>query len=178
MKDFWSELTQGMHREASPLDEHLGSRIPSESVRKLTDKVREARALGLPVDAGTRVRFANNLGAVMSYTDPPDGNSEGTVVTVRTASGDVTAQDSLVFVKWDSGSFLPVHREHLRLATTRVATLFKMRVSSVGDLSDFIKTSSDDLIHKSTKELWSLQKDGDEYVISRLFDDVGSPLKV
>jgi len=178
VSDFWNDLTLGMHKEASPLDTHLGKRAPAESVRSLTDRIREASALPLPVEAGTRVLFANNLGAVLSYSEPPDGNSEGTVVTVRSASGDLTHMNDLVFVKWDSGQFLPVHREHLRAAKSRVASSYSMRISCVGDLTDFMKTSKDELIHKATKDLWAMRKDGDEFVIERLFDETGKPLKV
>jgi hypothetical protein len=51
----------------------------------------------------------------------------------------------------------------------------------LGDLTQFFsssRTASDTLIHKATKDLWSLKKDGSDYVIERLFDDSGSPLKV
>lgn len=180
MTDFWDELTRGMHKEASSLDAHLsGARSRTEGVRGLTDKLRAANALSLSAPAGTRVAFADNLGAVLSYPDPPVGGSEGTLVTVRTASGDTTHTDSLMFVKWDDGAFLPVHHEHLRRASdTRVASSFSFRAASLGDLTDFMKSGGDDLIHKATKDLWSVNKVGDEYVIARLFDETGTPLKV
>lgn len=180
MSDFWDDLTLGLHKEASSLDEALGA-LPRSStgVRNLTDKMREAMALPLPVDSGTRVTFANNLGAVLSYSDPPDGGAEGTVVMVRTSSGDATALDGLVFVKWDDGKFLPVGREHLRLAaTSKRASSYTMRVSSIGDLTDFMKVSKDDLVHKATKDLWRVREEDGEFVIERLFDEVGEPLKV
>lgn len=176
--DFWDELKAGYHK-ASSLDEHLGGMAPSESVRSLTDKIREAMGLPLPVDPGARVRFAGNLGAVLTYDTPPASGSQGTVVTVRTASGDATSLDGLVFVKWDSGPFLPVHREHLRLAEARSSREFQRRVASIGDLSDFLKAgSADELVHKATKDLWALRKEGGEFVIERLFDASGKPLKV
>jgi hypothetical protein len=179
MSDFWDELTLGMHKEASSLDRHLGSRVPAESIRNLTDKLRAANALPLPIAAGTRVSFVDNLGAVLSYPDPPVGGSEGTVVTVRCASGDMTHLDSLVFVKWDSGAFLPVHHEHLRRASdVRVASTYSLRVAAIGDLTDFMKTAGEDLVHKATKDLWAMKRVGDEYVIERLFDETGAPLKV
>jgi hypothetical protein len=177
--DFWDELTLGMHKEASPLDRHLGSRVPAEGVRSLTDKFRAANALSLSLAAGTRVTFANNLGAVLSYPNPPDGGSEGTIVTVRCAAGDTTHMDGLVFMKWDSGAFLPVHHEHLRRASDRrTASAYTIRTASLGDLTDFMKSAGDDLIHKSTKDLWAVKHVGNEYVIERLFDETGTPLKV
>jgi len=175
---FWDELTNGMHSEASSIDEHLGHlRTPGESIRSLSDAGREASGLPLPVGAGTRVSFRGNLGALLAYAEPPEAGAEGEVVTVRSASGDITAMDGLVFVKWDSGSFLPVHREHLRSAKP-VQSAFSKRVACIGDLSDFMKSAGDDLIHKATKDLWSMRKEGDGYVIERLFNDSGSPLKV
>lgn len=176
MSDFWDEMTMGMHRVSS-LDDHLSGRLSNESVRALTDKFRAENALHLPVEAGTRVSFVGNLGAVLSYPNPPEGGEEGTVVSVRTATGDTTHLDDTVFVKWDTGLFLPTFREHLRLASGQ-AEGFVMRVSALQDLTDFFKTSGEDLVHKATKDLWSVKQKGDEYVIERLFDDTGAPLKV
>jgi hypothetical protein len=52
--------------------------------------------LGRRPRAGTRVAFHDSLEALMGYPDPPSpglGNkvAEGTVVTVRTSSGDTTS---------------------------------------------------------------------------------------
>ena len=53
------------------------------------------------------------------------------------------------------------------------------RVASLGDLTDFLKVSNGALVHKSTKDLWSYSKDADgNFLVSRLFDDEGEPLKV
>lgn len=177
--DFWNDLTLGFAKEASSLDEHLGDRTSSESVRLLVERFREANGLPLPAEAGTRVAFLGNLGAVLSYPVPPEAGSEGTVVTVRSAAGDVTASGGLVFVKWDNGDFLPVHAAHLRAAVPRDATAFRRRCA-FGDLGEFLKSSKskDELVHKATKDLWAMRKEGDEYVIERLFDSSGSPLKV
>lgn len=176
---FWDELTLGMHSEAASIDEHLGHRRTStESIRNLADEVRKASGLSLPVAAGTRVAFRGNLGALLSYDSPPEAGAEGEVVMVRSASGDITAAEGLVFVKWDSGAFLPVHREHLRAANPIPQPSFSKRVASIGDLSDFMKAAGDDLIHKATKDLWSMRKEGDGFVIERLFKDTGAPLKV
>jgi len=38
--------------------------------------------------------------------------------------------------------------------------------------------NNDELVHKATKDLWSFHQDGDNYVIERLFDETGEPLKV
>lgn len=170
--EFWDELSLGLSKEASSLDEHLGAPV-SESVRALTDSFRGAVA-GV---AGERVAFRGTLSSLLSYPNPPSDKEEGTVVTVRSASGDTTVSGDFVFVKWDSGSFLPVHRAHLKSSGATRST-FRKRFSSVGDLSDFMKTSGNDLVHKATKDLWAMRKEGDEFVIERLFDETGSPLKV
>ena len=53
----------------------------------------------------------------------------------------------------------------------------RVRVASLQKLAGFTRLSEDLLIHKSQQELWSLQKDGDKYYISRLFDGNGAPVK-
>lgn len=149
------------------------------SVRGLTESERSKNALTLPVEAGTRVAFVANLGSVLSYDYVPDDGVEGTVVMVRTADGDCTATDDNVFVKWDDGHFMPVLRHHLRRTTSKVAQTFVLRTADFGDLGSIFaaddKTS--DLVHKSTKDLWSCEEKEGEFVISRLFDDSGEPLK-
>lgn len=61
-------------------------------------------------------------------------------------------------------------RPHQRSGRTRVA--------SVNQLQGFTRLSAETLIHKSDKDLWSIQKEADgQYYIERLFDDNGKPLK-
>lgn len=168
-------LTAGM-------DHHLSNDAFSDpaftSVQSLTDKGRELNSLSLPVESGVRVSFNSNVGAVLSYENPPRDGSKGTVVTVRSSSlGDITSHEGMVFVKWDDGKFGAFDPIHLRRDNQKTSSSSTMRVSCLGDLSDFMKSGSD-LVHKATKDLWSLKKDGDDYVIERLFDDSGEPLKV
>ena len=152
------------------------------SLRRLTDAGRTAAALPLPVNAGTRVAFIANIGSVLTYSDPPPDGIDGTVVTVRTGSGNATAQDGRVFVLWDDVKLRGIMAEHLRRAkvTSRQAQNVRMVVSNLGDLSSFFASGGrqDELVHKATKDLWAFKKDGDQYVIERLFDDTGKPLKV
>ena len=147
----------------------------------LTDRGRAKGALKTPVRAGTRVTFAHNLGSVLSYTHIPDVGVGGTVITVRGAAGDVTVHDGRVMVSWDDGQFMPVLPEHLRLAKkgTKRASTMRISFSSLGDLSSLFEQSKvgSDLVHKATKDLWSFSKSGEEFVIERLFDDGGGPLK-
>ena len=50
-------------------------------------------------------------------------------------------------------------------------------MASLGDLTDFLRVADDTLVHRSTKDLWSFRQDGAEYVIERLFDTDGDPIK-
>jgi len=166
------------------IDEVLGSRFKTDaqftSVRDLTAV--KKRRLKLPLKAGTRVAFIHTLSSCLTYTNPPKVDAVGTVLTLRTANGPSTSQDGYVFVKWDDGEFRSILASHLRL-TKPLKTVSKYRrvYSDLGDLSLSFITSSDsgdELVHKATKDLWAVKKDGSSYVIERLFDDNGSPLKV
>lgn len=156
----------------------------------LTDQGRASKALPTSSPAGTRVSFVRNLGTVMAYKSPPGEGVKGTVVKVRTSSGDTTAIDEYVFVKYDDGTFMPTHHEHLRLAGESLDMRYRLGntrtydrviVASLGLLGDeFFRAAGtgNDLVHKATKDLWSFsQTEGGEFVIERLFDDDGEPLK-
>jgi len=183
--ELYDGLTLGA-KQASSLDLYLQDReqtLANAGLRSLTDQGRAANALGLPVDAGTRVSFVTNIGSVLQWADPPADGAEGTVVMVRTAEGDQTSLQGLVFVKFDNGQFLQVDPEYLRRASsnTKVASNFARRVANLGDLTGFLRWGNDDneLVHKATKDLWSFETtENGEYVLSRLFDDTGEPLRV
>lgn len=201
--DFWENLLNGHAQTTVPsaVDQRMAGKAHGEafeSVRHLTDKSRAANALELPVKAGTRVSFSGTLGAYLSEENPPQKGSEGEVVHVRSANGDVTSHEGKVFVKWDDGEFRSVHAEFLRKAeqkpTARKARMRhgdpttvmggipagvnQIRVASLGDLTSFLRVAEGTLVHKSTKDLWSFDKDADgSLVVSRLFDDTGAPLK-
>lgn len=54
----------------------------------------------------------------------------------------------------------------------------RMKVASLADLYSFDRVSSQTLVHKSSKELWSISVDGDgSTVIEKQFNDDGSPVK-
>ena len=68
------------------------------------------------------------------------------------------------------------HHDLTEVAKGKTATF---RVASLGDLTQFLKVADGTLVHKSTKDLWSFNKDADgNFLVSRLFDDEGEPLKV
>ena len=186
--DFWNDLLLGQQsKTASSLDAYLQGReadLASAGMRVLTEKGRAAAALPVPAGAGTRVVFVTNLGSVLTYPAPPSSDTEGTVVMVRTAEGDQTGMDGMVFVKFDDGRFVAIHNEHLRRASSvsKTATSFARRVGSLGDLSGFLRwgeEGNNELVHKATRDLWSFeQTEEGDFTISRLFDDTGEPLQV
>lgn len=165
----------------SILDLYLQDSLPKDTVFRLTDAGRERYALPMPAMPGNRVAFVGNLGAVLAHDKVPEDGMEGTVVLVRTAMGDKTTHEDFVFVKWDDGPMRRIHRHYLRAAKPlKTAVSRKIRAQSLGDLSAFFRAGSgSELIHKATKDLWSLQQteDGD-YRIDRLFQENGEPLKV
>jgi hypothetical protein len=60
----------------------------------------------------------------------------------------------------------------------KVASAGRRKVASVEDIKDFSRRSASTLVHKSEKDLWSLQKDAQgDYYIERMFDDQNSPIK-
>jgi hypothetical protein len=190
MSDFWESFKESANLSSSPsgVDQFLSERkmedVHTASLQALTDKGREKNALSLPIQAGTRVSFETNIGSILTYDTIPNVGSEGTVVMVRSAFGDITSHDKRVFVKWDDGQFIPIYAEHLRPASgkNRRADAIRRVVSSLGDLTDFFVNAnggsiSGELIHKSTQDLWSFHKEGDEYILERLFNDTGEPLK-
>ena len=131
---------------------------------------------------GVRVVSTTNNGLVIPNTLPMSG-TKGTVVKVRTASGDVTSYDGEIFVQWDGKASIDrVPTQYLRVASMRVASLDNFIVLSGPSLSaDFgaSSVSTGELVHKSTKDLWTVKvgEDG-SYEIERLFDQNGDPLKV
>lgn len=193
MGDFWKEM-QGAYAGKTAIDLHLNEddhALEGEyftQVRQLADSQKRQRQLPMPVQAGTRVRFVANLGSVLSYPDVPEPHIEGTVVTVRSANGDVTSDQGRVFVVWDDGKFRPIMAEHLRRAKVnkRMANAVRMVTSDLDSLAIYFAPAmgsmgvmgGDDLVHKATKDLWSFKQDGDSFVIERLFNETGEPLKV
>jgi len=182
---FWEEMRTAFTVD-SAIDTVLQERTiegpRSTSMRALTDKGRAAKTLPLPQNSGTRVKFVADLGSVLTYDDVPSGKMEGTVIKVKTAEGHLTHREGRAFVLWDDGKFRPILAEHLRLASkkSRVASVVRMAAGSLGDLSGMFSSTSrdDELVHRATQDLWAFREEGGQYVIERLFDDTGKPLKV
>jgi hypothetical protein len=182
--EFWKQFTEGFQVAATLPDGSVhakGKSLGDSSFRAVRQSLASKEELRSPVEAGTKVAFVATLSSIMAYDTAPSPEDEGTVVLVKTASGDVTEMDGLVFVKWASTQKIQrVYFEHLKLlkGSKRTATSHKIRVASLGDLSDFLRIGSETLVHKATQDLWSVKRDTQGYVIERLFDDDGTPLKV
>lgn len=155
---------------------HKGGQF--DSVRALTDAGRDM--VPVEVKAGTRVRFNATASSMLAYPNPPDPDVPGTVVAVKTASGAVTSHEGQIFVRFDGQADMqPVYASHLRLWQGQARQgSHRIRVASLGDLTEFMRVAEDRLIHKATRDLWAVKKDGEEFVIERLFADSGQPLKV
>ena len=53
----------------------------------------------------------------------------------------------------------------------------RTKVATLQQLDGFHRLSAETLVHKSTNDLWTLRKEGEEYYIERLFQNNGTPLK-
>jgi hypothetical protein len=185
MSDFWDEFANTYVVE-SAIDQVLqGKNLGGPemtSLQDLTDKARAANALQPPYEAGGRVAFIANVGSVLTYDDVPGDGIEGTIIKVKSGGEKKTSTDGLVFVQWDDGKFRPILAEHLRQGSSnkKMAKNVALRVADFGLVSQFFAqhTAGDELVHKATKDLWSFRKDEGGYVIERLFDYSGTPLKV
>lgn len=181
MKTIWEILAEGTSSASyvRGMDAHLNGE-KFQSLQELTDIKRNKKALQLPVSAGTRVAFIGYLDSYMSYEDPPTNGMTGEVVSAKSANGAVTAHDGRVFVKFEDGKLRSIFAEHLQLSVKKEERkVASFRVASLGDLTNFLKVAEGQLVHKSTKDLWSFHKDADGNItVERLYDDNGEPLKL
>lgn len=53
----------------------------------------------------------------------------------------------------------------------------RQKVASLQQLDGFQRLSAETLVHKSTNDLWTIRKEGEDFFIERLFQDNGSPQK-
>ena len=183
--DFWNDISSSFR--SAGMDEHLGDcgleGAHFTSMQQLTDAGRALAGLKLSVDAGTRVRFLSNVGSILTYDSVPGKGIDGTVITVKTGTGNTTNLDGRVFVLWDDGKCRGILAEHLRPASvaSKRASVYRMVVADLGDLTAFFSKSasgeSNELVHKSTQDLWAFHQDNDQFVIERLFDETGEPLR-
>lgn len=172
--NFFNELFLGNTAKTASMDTVLGKDVVS-----LTDRERTKRAR-VSYEEGARVYAYTNNGLILPSGFPNMG-TKGSVVSVKTASGDTTSMDGDVFIRWDGRNRIErAPLEFVRRASTRVANLddfvFLSGNSSLQALAS--QRDSPNLIHKSTKDLWSVKlSDDGSYEIERLFDGNGEPLK-
>jgi hypothetical protein len=175
----WDEISFTDNRKTAGLDEILSERLtPSDLVDK--KRVASRAKKSSQFVEGVRVVSHTNNGLLIPNTLPLAG-TKGVVVSVKTASGDVTQMDGEVFVKWE-GRGHKIDRapiDFLRVASKKVASLEDFIVLSGPSLITASADTEGELVHKSTKDLWSVKVSADGlYEIERLFDENGDPIKV
>lgn len=188
--DFQGMYTGG-HNAAGITDFFNDRALDSDYYKSVSDLMKKSAKdgrlfLDAPMASGTRVAFIGDLDSMLTYgNDFPADGLGGAVVKVRAAAGDVTAEGQHVFVLWDDGKFRPVLARHMRLEPSKkrgkVGDKVRIVTSNLGDISSFFtRTASSkggELVHKATKDLWSFRQEGGQYVIERLFDSTGTPIK-
>ena len=190
-KGLWEQINLNDTPEVSAMDAFLAAGVEEmfepqglddhyhQSVQHLTEHGRRKNKKSY--SSGARVAYRGNSGDLVPYVHDLKIGQTGTVVTVRSKEGNhITERDGRVFVKWDSGAFIPVNAHHLTNSRKRIASTFQLRSASIDAfLGDFMRVASEnELIHKATHDLWSLSVGGDgQFVVSRLFSEDGKPLK-
>jgi len=146
---------------------------------------------------GDRVKYIGGMeGKMLLGQDAPQDGETGVIVKVRTSMGNITHFAGKIFVLWDSmDRIVPVPYELLENTGEDIDDVDFQEdgpiskkafdyVSSVDDLKKHFvvkgPTSNPmeaELIHKSSQELWSLEKSGSGFRIQRLFNPNGDPIK-
>jgi len=128
---------------------------------------------------GSRVVAFTNNGVIIPGQLPSSG-TKGTVVAVETVNGATTHLGNDIFIKFDGRNKIDnVPSEFLKLASMKVSSLDEHFIILSGpSLMSHIASEDTALVHKSTKDLWSVKVSEDgSYEVERLFDDNGNPLK-
>lgn len=142
--------------------------------RKTPSMIRVAKKDIGSMVVGTRVRISSSLESMLMY--PGIGTDEcGTVVLPKRASN---TMPNFTYVKWDnSGDINSIEKRYLvPIGEGMKGNYMKLANDS---MSDFIRSgTTNGVVHKSTKDLWSVSKGEDGgYVLNRLFKGDGTPLK-
>jgi hypothetical protein len=172
------EIVFGSFQKTSSMDAVLETKIS-----ELTDRGRKNRVKATNFEDGMRVMSHTNNGVVIPGQLPTSG-TKGTVVSVKTATGDVTSLDGEVFVQFDGRNKIDrIPANFLRVASMKVANINDHFIVLSGpNLSaSFLSQAGGEstLVHKSTKDLWSMKVSEDgSFDVERLFDDNGDPLKI
>ncbi len=172
------DIVFGSFQKTSSMDAVLETKISD-----LTDRGRKSKREALNFDDGMRVVAHTNNGVILPGQLPTSG-TKGTVVSVKTATGDVTSLDGEVFVKFDGRNKIDrIPSNFLRVASMKVANINDHFIVLSGpNLSaSFMSQAGGEstLVHKSTQDLWSMRvSDDGSFDVERLFDDKGDPLKI
>jgi len=171
------DIVFGSNLKTSSMDTILETRISD-----LTDRGRKNKREALNFEDGMRVVAHTNNGAVLPGQLPSSG-TKGTVVSVKTATGDVVSLDGEVFVRFDTRNKIDrIPASFLRVASMKVSNITDHFIVLSGpnlSASFMGQTGESTLVHKATQDLWSMKVSEDgKYDVERLFDDNGNPLKV
>ncbi len=172
------DIVFGSFQKTSSMDSVLETKISD-----LTDRGRKIKRKALNFEDGMRVVAHTNNGVVIPGQLPSAG-TKGTVVSVKTATGDVTSLDGEVFVQFDGRNKIDrIPANFLRVASMKVANIDDHFIVLSGpNLSaSFLSQAggASTLIHKATQDLWSMKVSEDgTFDVERLFDDNGDPLKI
>jgi len=168
------EIKFASQYKTSGMDQVLGT-----SITDLTDRTRIQKKKA-QFQEGARVYVSTNNGLIIPSNLPMSG-SKGTVCSVKTANGDKTSLDGEVFVRWDGRNKIEsVPSLFLKKASVRVSNLDDFYfLDGNTTMLQFASQNDANLVHKSTKDLWSVRVSEDgSFDVERLFDDEGNPLKI
>ena len=113
-----NDIVFGSFQKTSSMDAVLETKISD-----LTDRGRKNKREALNFEDGMRVVSHTNNGVVLPGQLPTSG-TKGTVVSVKTATGDVTSLDGEVFVKFDGRNKIDrIPANFLRVASMKVANI-------------------------------------------------------
>lgn len=171
------DIVFGSFQKTSSMDAVLETKIS-----EITDRGRKNKTKALNFEDGMRVVAHTNNGVVIPGQLPRAG-TKGTVVSVKTATGDVVSLDGEVFVRFDGRNNIDrIPAAFLRVASMKVSSLDEHFIVLSGpnlSASFMSQAGESTLVHKSTQDLWSMKvSDDGSFDVERLFDDNGNPLKV
>lgn len=134
------------------------------------------KTAGAKLSVGTRVKLSSSIESMLMYPNI-GGDVFGTIVRPkRDPSSQRTA-----FVKWDNGDIFEMENRYLsRVGEGINGNYIKLGGKlSNSTMSDFVKSTKTDggVIHLSTNDLWGVRKQGSEFVLERMFDNNGFPIK-
>ena len=172
------DISFSNHAKTSSMDSVINTKISDLTSYSKNKKKATSFTEGMRVSAHT------NNGLLIPGQLPKSG-TKGTVVSVKTATGDITSMDGEVFVQFDGRSNIdriPVN--FLRVASMKVSNIDDHFIVLSGPslMASFMSQAGDKestLVHKATKDLWSMRlSDDGTYDVERLFDENGDPLKI